>query len=149
MVKLGRTRPSVAIVATAASAPPVPSGLKTAKRRRTAPTSRDRPRMPLQVIITAAKTVSRASACDFSGPVIIRVTIRATSMTVTATARTSEPKGSPTLCATTSAWCTAASTALTSSVPLMITSGAGSSRPQVRMSATTASTGIHAVHRAR
>ena len=32
-------------------------------------------------------------------------------MTVTATASTSEPYGSPTLWATTSAWCTAASTA--------------------------------------
>ena len=34
------------------------------------------------------------------------------SITVTATARTSVPKGSPTRCATTSAWCTAAITAL-------------------------------------
>ena len=38
-------------------------------------------------------------------------TIRATSMIVTATARTSVPNGSPVRCATTSAWYTAAKTA--------------------------------------
>ena len=64
--------------------------------------------MPLQVIITAAKTVSRANVAVFSPPDSIKVMINATSMMVTATARTSEPKGSPTRWATTSAWCTAA-----------------------------------------
>ncbi len=67
--------------------------------------------MPLRLIITAAKTVSRAREATFSPPESIRVTIRPTSMIVTATASTSDPNGSPTRCATTSAWWTAASTA--------------------------------------
>ena len=59
--------------------------------------------MPLQVIITAPKTVSRASVPVFGPPETIRVTISATSITVTATASTSEPNGSPTRWAITSA----------------------------------------------
>jgi hypothetical protein len=59
--------------------------------------------MPLQVIITAAKTVSRASELVSGPPDTINVTINATSMTVTATARTSDPNGSPTRWATISA----------------------------------------------
>ena len=59
--------------------------------------------MPLTLIITAATTVSRASADVSSSPLIIKVTISATSITVTATARISEPNGSPTRWATTSA----------------------------------------------
>jgi hypothetical protein len=55
------------------------------------------------VIITAAKTVSRARVDVSASPVAISVTIRPTSMAVTATARISVPKGSPTRCATTSA----------------------------------------------
>ena len=66
--------------------------------------------MPLQVIITAAKTVSRASEAALSPPDAISVTISATSMTVTASARISVPNGSPTRWATTSAWWTAAIT---------------------------------------
>lgn len=61
------------------------------------------PTMPLQVIITAAKTVSRAREELLSPPSTMRVTIRATSMTVTAMASTREPKGSPARWATTSA----------------------------------------------
>ena len=57
----------------------------------------------MQVIITAANTVSRAREAALSPPDSIRVTIRATSITVTATARTSDPYGSPTRWATTSA----------------------------------------------
>jgi hypothetical protein len=60
--------------------------------------------MPLQTIITAAKTVSRARPALSSPPASIIDTIRATSITVTATARTSVPNGSPTRWATTSAW---------------------------------------------
>ena len=60
--------------------------------------------MPFTVIITAANTVSRARVAASSPPESMSVTIRATSITVTATARTSEPNGSPTRCATTSAW---------------------------------------------
>ena len=68
------------------------------------------PRIPLQVIMTAANTVSRAREDACPPPEIMSVTIRATSMTVTATASTSDPNGSPTRCATSSAWWTAART---------------------------------------
>jgi len=47
--------------------------------------------MPLQVIITAAKTVSRASVDVSSLLDTMSVTMSPTSITVTATARTSEP----------------------------------------------------------
>jgi hypothetical protein len=86
VVNVGRTRLRVARVATVASAAPVPSGLKTAVPCRREATRRHRPAMPLQVIITAAKTVSRASVELLSPPSTIRVTMRATSMVVTATA---------------------------------------------------------------
>ena len=59
--------------------------------------------MPLQVIMTAAKIVSRGRDAAFGPPESIKVTINATSMTVTATAKTSDPNGSPTRRATTSA----------------------------------------------
>lgn len=54
--------------------------------------------------MTAAKTVSRArlATSGVAVPTMID-TISATSMTVTAIASTSVPKGSPTRCATTSA----------------------------------------------
>jgi hypothetical protein len=103
VVNVGSTRLSVASVDTVASAVAVPSALKDATRRRSAPTSSDMPTMPLQVIMTAANTVSRASVSVSEPPDAINVTISATSITVTATARTSEPYGSPTRCATTSA----------------------------------------------
>src|SRR5579859_6873306 len=86
------------------------------------PTSRQMPTIPLQTIITAANTVSRASPA-FSGPdVNITETISATSITVTATASTSVPNGSPTRCATTSAWCTAVNTAAHSATPISASS---------------------------
>jgi hypothetical protein len=103
VVKVGSTRLSVARVATVARAVAVPSALKNATRWRSAPTSSEAPTIPLHVIITAAKTVSRASVEVSSPPETISVTIKATSITVTATASTSDPKGSPTRCATTSA----------------------------------------------
>lgn len=103
VVNVGSTRLSVASVATVARAAPVPSGLKTAVPWRSEAVSRLSPTMPLQVIITAAKTVSLARVELLSPPSAISVTIRATSMIVTATASTSEPKGSPTRCAITSA----------------------------------------------
>ena len=65
--------------------------MKTATRARRAAVRIDRPTMPLQVIITAAKTVSRASVSVASPPATISVTISPTSITVTATARTSDP----------------------------------------------------------
>ena len=66
--------------------------------------------MPLHEIITAANTVSRASVALPALSPTMRVTIRPTSMTVTATASTIEPNGSPTRSAITSAWWTAAIT---------------------------------------
>src|SRR5215471_21078729 len=65
---------------------------------------------PLHTIMTAAKTASRAKPAFWTGAANITETINATSMTVTATARTSVPNGSPTRWAITSAWCTAAYT---------------------------------------
>ena len=60
--------------------------------------------MPLQTIITAAKIVSRASPALSAGAASMTETISAVSMTVTASASTSVPNGSPVRCATTSAW---------------------------------------------
>ena len=51
-------------------------------------------------------------------------TISAVSITVTASARTSVPNGSPTWCATTSAWCTAANT-----LPKRVTTATEAMRP--------------------
>src|ERR1700704_6074101 len=51
--------------------------------------------MPLQTIMTAAKTVSRASPAFSAGAATMTETIGATSITVTATARMSVPNGSP------------------------------------------------------
>ena len=82
-----------ASVITVASAAAVPSALNSAKRRRSEPISSERPMIPLQVIITAANTVSRASASVSASPETISVTIRPTSITVTATARVTDPRG--------------------------------------------------------
>jgi len=136
-------------VATQASAAPVPSGLNRVVRNLIDPTSSDAPTMPLQVIITAENTVSRASVAVFSPPEIISVTISATSITVTATASSSDPYGSPTLCATTSAWCTADSTAALRSTAITTTSTSGMTRPQVPASATAPITGAQVVHLVR
>jgi hypothetical protein len=103
VVNVGRTRVIVASAATVARAPPVPSALNTATRRRRVAINNVIPTIPLIVIITAAKTVSRASALASSLAEIMIVTISATSITVTATARISDPYGSPTRRATTSA----------------------------------------------
>src|SRR5215210_4134041 len=111
VVYVGRTSVRVASVDTVASAVAVPSALNVATRVRSAPTRSDSPTMPLHVIITAAKTVSRASVAVSAPPDTISVTIRPTSITVTATARASDPNGSPTRWATTSAWWTAVRTA--------------------------------------
>ena len=93
------------------------------------------------MIIAAAKTVSRARVAVSGPPDTIRVTMRATSMIVTATARTSEPKGSPTRWATTSAWCTAARTAPARTSATMAASTSGGFRPHVAASTTSATTG--------
>jgi hypothetical protein len=92
VVNRGSTSVTEASVITVASAEPVPSGLNVARWWRSAPTRSASPTMPLAVIITAANTVSRASVdVSFPDPPSMSVTIRATSMTVTATARTSDP----------------------------------------------------------
>ena len=102
--------------------------------------------MPLQVIITAAKTVSRANDALPGPPPIIKLTISPTSMIVTATASTSDPYGSPTRWATTSAWCTPARTAPASAKATTIWTMTARSRPQVSASKTTARIGTSTVH---
>jgi len=102
VVKVGSTSVSVTSAASVASAGLVPSIRNAITWCRNPPTSKHNPTTPVQTIITAAKTVSRASAVG--PPESIIDTTSATSITVTAIARTSEPKGSPTRCATTSAW---------------------------------------------
>ena len=130
-----------------ASAVAVPSALNSAKRVRSAAMNSDSPTIPLQVIITAANTVSRASVeVSDASPETISVTISATSITVTATARTSDPKGSPTRCATTSAWCTAASTPAASSAPTTASRMPSGFDPHVAARSTTPSTGAAVVH---
>lgn len=124
----------------------MPSDWKIATRCRSAAASRLTPTMPLQVIMTAANTVSRASVELLAPPSAIKVTISATSMIVTATASTSEPKGSPTRWATTSAWCTAASTEAARTTATTATTAPGSSRPQVNASSTIAISGTTTVH---
>ena len=52
-----------------------------------------------------------------SPPAIIIERMSAVSIAVTAKASTSVPRGSPTRCATTSAWCTAAMTVATRATP--------------------------------
>src|SRR3954467_3096383 len=88
--------------------------------------------MPLQMIITAANTVSRASPAFSAGSASITDTINDTSITVTATASTSVPNGSPTRCATTSAWCTAVNTAAHNAAP---TSASNSALPGIAYAA--------------
>src|SRR5262245_50761914 len=73
--------------------------------------------MPLHTIMTAANTVSRASPDFSSGAATMTETISATSMTVTATARTRVPNGSPVRWATTSALYTAANTVTIRTAP--------------------------------
>src|SRR5215212_4492071 len=102
--------------------------------------------IPFVVIITAANTVSRANDALSGPPDTINVTISATSITVTATARTKDPNGSPTRCATTSAWCTADSTAPASTRATTTTGTRGSLCPHVRPSVASATTGMTVVH---
>ena len=109
-MKLGSTSVSTEMAASVASEALTPCWPKLCSWWRVPPTSRHSPTMPLRISITAANTVSRASAPVSKPPASISETISATSITVTASARISVPKGSPTRCATTSAWCTAAST---------------------------------------
>ena len=110
-----------------------------------APSSRQTPTIPLQVIMTAAKTVSRANEAYSGLPELIKVTIRPTSMTVTATASSKEPNGSPTRWATTSAWWTALTTAAANTRATSTTTTVPRLRPQVRTNATAATGGAMVV----
>ncbi len=136
-------------MSTVASAEPVPSALKTASPRLSELTRRLSPTIPLTLIITAAKTVSRASVDASLLPVTISVTISATSMTVTATARIREPNGSPTRWATTSAWWTAASTAATSTMATSASTTPGGCVVQVATSTRAARGGAAVVQAGR
>src|SRR5699024_10845795 len=102
-VKFGKTMVSAASVVTQARAAPLPSGWKRVVPYRTEPTSSDNPTIPFIVIIAAAKTVSRASDEASWLPESIMITMRPTSITVTAIASTRDPNGSPMRAATTSA----------------------------------------------
>jgi len=118
LVKLGSTIVSPSSVTRMAMAALAPGAWKACSRWCSAPTNRQMPTMPLQMIMTAANTVSRAKPA-FSGPDdSMTDTISATSITVTAIASTSVPNGSPTLWATTSAWWTAENTAPASAIDI-------------------------------
>jgi hypothetical protein len=121
VVNVGRTRVKVASVITVARAVAAPSALNSAIGVRTVATRRDNPTIPLHVIMRAANTVSLARAWVSSGDDTISKTISPTSMTVTATASTSDPNGSPTRRAMTSAWWTAARTAAAREIPAIAT----------------------------
>ena len=149
VVNRGSTRVSVESAMTVASIEPVPSGLKGGRWLRNAPTTSERPTMPLTVIITAAKTVSRARPAVSPPPLTIRVTMSATSITVTATASTSDPNGSPTRWATTSAWWTAASTAPISTTATRASTRSSGLRPHVTTRARKAASGTTTVQPSR
>src|SRR6476469_11070178 len=93
------------------------------------------------MIITAANAVSRASVAASSPPPSMIVRISATSMIVTASASVSEPNGSPTFAAITSAWCTAVSTLSPVLIATTTITHVGESRPQVAASVATPRTG--------
>src|SRR5215469_12208088 len=81
--------------------------------------------MPLHTIMTAANTVSRASPAFSAGAAIMTETISATSIIVTATARTSVPNDAPMRWATTRALYTDANTVAIRAAP-----AAAAMRPQ-------------------
>ena len=88
---MGNTSVMMTMVPRATSEALTPSRLKLCSPWRMPPTSRHSPRIPLRMIMTAANTVSRASAEASLPPASISETISATSMSVTARARTSVP----------------------------------------------------------
>lgn len=153
VVKVGSTRVRVASATSTASVGLVPSTRKASTRWRRPPTPTHSPTTPLQTIMIAANTVSRASALAVAPPASISATISATSITVTvtataaATASISVPKGSPTLCATTSAWCTAVTAAATRQAPMPAKTSPPGSVPKNTASTPSDSTGSHRLHR--
>ena len=102
-MNVGSTSVRVAKAASTVSAGFVPSTRNASSWWRMPPSNMQSPTTPLQTIMIAANTVSRASNALSSPPDSIIETMRATSMTVTAIARISVPKGSPVRWATTSA----------------------------------------------
>jgi hypothetical protein len=96
---------------------------------------------PFSMIMTVAYMVSRARAALLAPPASMTDTISDDSMAVTASARTSVPKGSPTRCATISAWCTAATTAAARRSPHTRPSATPTGRLSAARSAATASSG--------
>ena len=74
-----------------AKAADTPNKPKDCSPWRRPPLSRQIPTMPFRMIITEAKTVSRASPLAASSPAIINETMRATSMLVTDSASTKVP----------------------------------------------------------
>ncbi|HEX5326380.1 MAG TPA: hypothetical protein VFW75_06905 [Acetobacteraceae bacterium] len=85
------------------------------------------PTMPLQISMTAANAVSRASSAQPGPGASMMATISPTSMTVTAMASTRVPNGSPMRRAITSAWRTAANT-----VPIRTTAITAANAPPTR-----------------
>lgn len=85
--------------------------------------------------------MSRASDAVSDPPDTISVTISPTSITVTAMASTSDPNGSPTRWATTSAWWTAAGTAPARNTPTTASTSPPGLLPHVTAITATASTG--------
>src|SRR6266404_3999607 len=84
VVSVGNTSVRVVRVVKTASAGVVPSTRKASTWCRKLPTNKHRPTTPLQIIITVANTVSRASELAPAPAERIIETIRDTSMTVTA-----------------------------------------------------------------
>jgi hypothetical protein len=119
VVKVGSTKVRHARATRALRLACAPSTRKLCSRWRKPPTNRHSPTTPVQMIMMAENTVSLATAAAPAPPASIKVTISATSMTVTDSASTKVPRGSPTLCAITSAWWTDASTAPISATPDM------------------------------
>lgn len=95
MVTFGKTSVRVVSAINTDSAALVPCSWNDCTRCNTPPVSKQSPMIPLHTIITAENRVSRASPVVSVPPVIVIDTISATSMTVTATASTSVPNGSP------------------------------------------------------
>lgn len=83
-VNRGSTKVIAASVIVAARPPPAPSALKTLSPCLAVAKKSESPTMPLVLIMTAAKTVSRANALVLPLSASIKLTMRPTSMTVTA-----------------------------------------------------------------
>ena len=104
--KFGSTSTLIARVPSTASEAEAALSWKVCSWWRRPPNTRHSPITQLSTIISAEKTVSRATDSLPSEPASMMETISPTSRIVTHTARMIEPIGSPTLSARISAWCT-------------------------------------------